>query len=131
MRQQIQEILKEKKREKLQKKFYEQKESYDYYLEAKDQHQVRIAENKAKQHQEFVRNQDRLMQKVSDESAHIESWKAEQQQNNTLKQEQRLLKEADLRHLKLQQKRVNDKKLNEMITKRIQSDQQQALTQKT
>lgn len=87
MRQQIQEILKEKKREKLQKKFYEQKESYDYYLEAKDQHQVRIAENKAKQHQEFVRNQDRLMQKVSDESAHIESWKAEQQQNNTLKQE--------------------------------------------
>lgn len=119
MREQVQEILKEKKREKLMKKFYEQKESYDYYLEAKDQHQIRIAENKAKQHEEFVRNQDRLMQKVSDESAHIENWKAQQQQNNTLKQEQRLLKEADLKHLKLQQKRVNDKKLNEMITKRI------------
>ena len=76
MREQVQEILKEKKREKLMKKFYEQKESYDYYLESKDQHQTRIAENKAKQHEEFVRNQDRLMQKVSDESAHIESWKA-------------------------------------------------------
>ena len=85
MRQQVQEILKEKKREKLQKKFYEQKESYDYYLEAKEEHQIRIAENKAKQQQEFVRNQDRLIQKVSDDSAHIESWKALQQQNNTLK----------------------------------------------
>ena len=48
-----------------------------------------------------------------------------------LKQEQRLLKEADLRHLKLQQKRINDKKLNEMVTKRIQSDKQQALNRKT
>ena len=38
MREQVQEILKEKKREKLMKKFYEQKESYDYYLEAKEEH---------------------------------------------------------------------------------------------
>ena len=87
--------------------------------------------NKAKQEDEFNRNQTRLIQKVSDDIAHIESWKAQQKLNNTLKQEQRLLKEADLKHLKLQQKRVNDKKLSEMVKKRIQSDKQQALGRKT
>ena len=87
MRHQLQDMLKEKKREKLQKRFCEQKQSYDNFIESKEQHQSRIAENKAKQHAEFRRNQNRLIQKVSDDKAQIESWKAQQQHNNALKQE--------------------------------------------
>ena len=124
-------MMNEKKREKIQKKYNEQKQSYDNFKEAKEQHQAKIAENKAKQHQEFRRNQNRLIKKVSDDKAQIETFKAQQKHDNALKQEQRLLKEADLKHLKLQQKRVNDKKLQDMIKKRIQSDQQQAQGRQT
>ena len=48
MRVRVQEMLNEKKRERVQKQFNEQKESFDYFKEVKEQHQSRIAENKAK-----------------------------------------------------------------------------------
>ena len=73
----MKEIQEIKTREKLLKRFNEQKESYDIHKEAKEQHQNRISQNKAKQFEEFMRNQNRLMQKVSDDTANLEIWKAE------------------------------------------------------
>ena len=60
------------------------------------------------------------MQKIELENEMIQQWKEQQKVDNSLKIEQRKLKIEDLKSLKEQEKRVQDKFLREMLVREQQ-----------
>ena len=77
-------------------------------------HDTRIKQNKAEEQARVQEKHDKLFEKVENDKQMLMNHSDAQSREKQLMQEKRNLKNSDLQQLKEQQKRVNDRKLQQI-----------------